>query len=194
MSSNQELLWEVTFAPKDEFTQEGDPTGLDVIDVMKFYCIATTGRNSISRKKAAKIAAAQLWKHWNAQAVRPIKEQYVAERIVNYYEKFLYLSGQNPEKRTEAWIANHRDPFRVSMDKTFDISSTKAGPKKDEAKNNPGEKGGNGPEEEDILAENVEVEKEASKKSTSEANEVSTATISCISRTVTFAFTTNSIC
>ena len=69
-----------------------------------------------------------------------------------------------------------------------------ASKKEDEARNNPGEKGGNGPEEEDILAENVEVEKEASKKSTSEANEVSTATISCISRTVTFAFTTNSVC
>ena len=34
-------------------------------------------------------------------------------------------------------------------------------------------------------------EKEASKKSTSEADEVCAATISCISKTATFAFTTN---
>jgi len=142
MSSKQEILWEVTFTPKERFIPGSVTTGQDILERMKFLLPSKppSGSKSISRKTAAKIAAKELWKLTKSEGVRPIKEQYVADRILKFYTDYMSLNAWNEQKRTEDWYLNHRNPFRASMFEPFIIASD--GPKKkkkDEV--NPGEKG-----------------------------------------------------
>ena len=140
MSERHAELWGRTFASREDFEPDIEPTGIDVIEVMRGHCISTVGRQDKPKEVQAKLVAKKLKLQWNNRGLATSQEKCIVTKILTLYNKYLKLDQKNEEYRTEAWKENTVVPFKDEIQRPFLIAS-KAGDDRYLRKNRPTEDG-----------------------------------------------------
>ena len=120
MSERHIELWGRSFGSREEFDPDGVPTGIAVIEVMRFHCALKDGRK---KEDQAKVVAHKLRLQWNRRGYATSQEYCIATKIEKIYKTYLKLDQKGDRYRTEAWKQSTVTPFKDKIQQPFIVAS-----------------------------------------------------------------------